>query len=67
MSQTYNDNMKRPNLKDILPGILITYAFCWKLQWRVLDPGKSTDRVTYYLSLRIHSKLGGSRKGAVGA
>ena len=46
VSQTYNDIMKWPNLQDILPGILITYAFSQKLQWRVSGPGKSTDRVT---------------------
>ena len=66
MSQTYNDNIKSPKLQDILLGILITYAFCLKLQWWASGPQENTAGVTYYQSLRIHPKLGGSRKGAVG-
>ena len=46
MSQTYNDNIKRPKLQDILLGILKTYAFCQKLQQRASGPGESTAGVT---------------------
>ena len=45
MSQTYNDNIKRPKLQDILLGILKTYAFCRKLQQRALGSGESTAGV----------------------
>ena len=46
MSQTYNDNIKRPKLQDIPLWILKTYAFCRKLQRRALDPGDSTAGIT---------------------
>ena len=67
MSQTYNDNIKRSKPQDIPLGILKTYAFCRKLQPRASGLGESTAGVMWYLSLTIHRKLGGSRKGAVGA
>ena len=73
MSQLYNDNTKRPKLKEIQQKIQL------ELQQRALGPGKSAAGITY-LSLRIHSKscymfplkvattlLSGSGKGAVGA
>ena len=46
MSQTYNDNIKSPKLQDILLGILITYAFCRKLQQWASDPQENTAGVT---------------------
>ena len=46
MSQTYNDNIKRPKLQDIPLGILKTYAFCRKFRGRALGPGESTAGVT---------------------
>ena len=41
--QIYNDNMKRPKLRDILLRILKIYAFFWKIQQRAL--GGSTAGV----------------------
>ena len=67
MSQTNNDNIKRPKLQGTLLGILKTYAFCQKLQRRASGSGESTAGVTWHLTLRIHQQLGGSRKGTVGA
>ena len=46
MSQTDNDDIKRPKLQDIPLGILKTYAFYQKLQWRALVPLESTAGVT---------------------
>ena len=66
MSQTCNDNIKRPKPLDILLGILKIYAFCWKLQRRSLGTGESTAGVMQYLSLRIHIRRSGSTKGAGG-
>ena len=79
MNQRYNDNTKRPQLKENQPGILKIYIFCWKIQQRHLGPGDSAAGITY-LSMRIHPKscsiftlkvattlLSGSRKGTVGA
>ena len=40
MSQTYNDNIKKPKLQDTQLGILKTY--------------QSTAGIAWYLSLRIH-------------
>ena len=54
VSQSYNDNTKRPNLQDSQLGILKIYAFCQKIQ-QVLGSGKSAAGVTY-LSMRIHLK-----------
>ena len=46
MSQTYNDNIKRPKPQDTQLGILKIYPFCWKIQQRNLDPGESATGVT---------------------
>ena len=48
MSQTNNDNIKRPKLQGTLLGILKTYAFCQKLQRRASGSGESTAGVTWY-------------------
>ena len=45
MSQTYNDNIKRPKLPDIQPGILKIYAFWLKIQQRNLGSGGNTAGV----------------------
>ena len=47
MSQTYNDNMKRPKLKEDQLGILKSFTFCWKIQKTVLGPVESAAGVTY--------------------
>ena len=56
MSQTYNDNIKRPKPQDTQLGILNIYAFCRKIQQKASGPGKSDAGVTQYLSLGIHPK-----------
>ena len=79
MMARYNDNTKRPKLKENQLGILKIYAFCRKIQQRASGPGDSTVGVMY-LSMIIHLKgchifslkvvatlVSGSRKGAVGA
>ena len=45
MSQTYNENIKRPKLQDTQPGILKIYAFWLKIQQRDLGSGGSTAGV----------------------
>ena len=47
MSQRYNDNTKRPKLKENQLGILKMYAFRWKIQQRASGPVESTIGVTY--------------------
>ena len=47
MSQRYNDNTKRPQLKENQPEILKIYVSCRKIQQRGLDPGDGTAVVTY--------------------
>ena len=77
MSQRYNDNVKRPKLKENHLGILKIYAFSRKILLRTLDPG---EHCCSYVSMRIQPKsccifpskvaatlLSGSGKGAVGA
>ena len=79
MSQRYNGNTERPQLKENQSGILKIHVFCWKIQQRGLGPGDSASE-DMYLSMRIHPKsclifplkvattlLSGSRKGTVGA
>ena len=79
MNQRYNDNTKRPQLKENQPGILKINVSCWKIQQRGSSPGDNIAGVMY-LSMGIHPKsccifhlkvaktlLSGSRKGAVGA
>ena len=36
MNQRYNDNIKKPKLQDIQLGILNIYAYCQKIQQRIL-------------------------------
>ena len=55
MSQRYNENIKRPKLKENQLGILKIYVFCQKIQQRASGPGESTAGVTY-LSVRMHGK-----------
>ena len=45
MSQTYNNNIKRPKPPDTQLGVLKTYTFCWKIQQRASSPGDSTAGV----------------------
>ena len=46
MSQTYNDNIKRPKLQDTQLGISKIYLFCQKIQQRSSGPGESAAGVT---------------------
>ena len=54
MSQRYNDNTKRPKLKENQLGILKVYVFCQKIQQGATGPGEHCWG--YYLSKRIHPK-----------
>ena len=50
MSQRYNDNIKRPKLKENQLGILKMFAFCQKILQRAFaGQGESTAEVTNYL------------------
>ena len=50
MSQRYNDNIKRPKLKENQLGILKMFAVCQKILQRALaGQGESTAGVTNYL------------------
>ena len=53
MTQRYNDNTKKPKLKENQLGILKIYVFYWKIQRRGSGPGESTSGVTY-IFVRIH-------------
>ena len=46
MSQTYNDNIKRPKPQDTELGILKIYAFFRKIQKRASSQGETTAGVT---------------------
>ena len=80
MSQSYNNNTKRPKLKNTKLVILKIYTFCQKIKQKVSDPGESAAGVT---SQKVTSSstsklpqlhfmftscsLHGWRKGTVGA
>ena len=55
MNQRYNDNTKRPELKENQLGILKIYAFCQKIQQRASGPGGSATGVIY-LPVRKYPK-----------
>ena len=46
MSQSYNNNTKRPKLKNTKLVILKIYTFCQKIKQKVSDPGESAAGVT---------------------
>ena len=50
MTQKYNDNTKRPKLKQNQLGILKIYIFCWKKQQRSIFQNRFlvTDRHNIY-------------------
>ena len=61
MSQSYNDNIKRPEPQNTQLGILKIpnskiYSFCQEIQQRASDPRQSAAGITQYLSLRIYPK-----------
>ena len=56
MGQRYNDNTKRPKLKENQLGILKIYIFCQKIQQRASSLGESTAGVRN-LSVRVHQKI----------
>ena len=53
MSQIYNDNTKRPKLKENQLVILKIYAFCQIIQQKALGQGETA---TELLSMRIRPK-----------
>ena len=49
MSQRYNDNTKKPKLKETQPGILKIYIFCWKIQQKGSIAGESAAGVNLFI------------------
>ena len=49
MSQTYNDNLKRPKLQNAQLGILKICTFCLKIQQMALGPGERAAWLMQYV------------------